>query len=68
MVREFRVVGDQIYWFGWTILSEKLYEVVRVPEDISGDPLGLIASCTAMNDGAFLIAYEGFEIYEIVGP
>jgi hypothetical protein len=68
VVREFRVVGDQIYWFGWTIKSEKLFEVVNAPEAITGSPVGSIASCTAIHDGAFLIAYEGFEIYEVEKP
>ena len=64
VVREFRVVGDQIYWFGWTIKSENMYEVIDAPEAIPGSPVGMIASCTAIHDNAFLIAYEGFEIYE----
>jgi len=64
VVREFRAVGDQIYWFGWTIKSENMYEVIDVPEAVTGSPVGLIAGCTAMHDEAFLIAYEGFEIYE----
>jgi hypothetical protein len=68
VVREFRVVGDQIYWFGWTIKSENMYEVINAPESISGSPVGLIAGCTAMHDRAFLIAYEGFEIYETIEP
>lgn len=68
VVREFRVVGDQIYWYGWTIKSEKLYEVVSVPETISGSPVGLIASCTAMHYQAMLVADDDFEIYEIVDP
>lgn len=66
VVREFRVVGDQIYWFGWTIKSEKMYEVVDAPETISETPVGMIASCSAIHDNAFLIAYEGFEIYETI--
>ncbi len=68
VVREFRVFGDQIYWFGWTIKSEKMYEVITPPEMLTGSSLGLIAGCTAMHDGAFVIAYEGFEIYEMVEP
>lgn len=68
VVREFHVLGDQIYWYGWTIKSEKMYEVEGVPEAISGSPMGLIASCTAMHYQALLVADEDFEIYEKVDP
>jgi len=68
VVRDFCLVGDQIYYFGWTILSEYVRGTISLPEPIVGSPMGLVASVTAMHNGDFIVAYNGLEIYATANP
>jgi hypothetical protein len=68
IVQSFIMDGDQIYAFGWTILSEFIRYVVSVPEPILGSPVGITGSVTAVHNGHFLIAYDSLEIYQPIDP
>jgi hypothetical protein len=68
VVRGFNVAGDQLYIFGWTILSEFVRDKVSAPEPIVGSPIGEAASVTALHHGDFLVAYNGLEIYATSSP
>jgi len=68
IVKGFSVVGDQAYAFGWTILSEFVRGGATVPQQITGSPMGEIASVTAIHNGDFLVASNDLEIYATDNP
>jgi hypothetical protein len=68
VVQSFIMEGEQIYAFGWTILSEFMRFVGSVPEPILGSPLGVTGSVTAVHNGHFLVAYDNLEIYQPIDP
>lgn len=68
VVKNFQMAGDQLYIFGWTILSEYIRYTISIPEPIVGSPIGVAASVTAMHNGDFLIAYNDLEFYATANP
>jgi hypothetical protein len=66
--KSFNLVGDQIYIFGWTILSEYVRQTISAQEPILGSPSGATASVTAMHNGDFLVAYNDLEIFATADP
>ncbi len=64
VVDDFSLIGNQIYYFGWTILSEFVEGAISAPEPIDGLPVGEIASVTTIHNGAFLVAFNDLEIYD----
>ena len=68
VVKGFNVVGEQVIAFGWTILTELTLDTIPAAEPILGQPLGIIASITAMHDGDFLVAFNDLEIYDAADP
>jgi hypothetical protein len=65
VVKDFQISGDQIYVFGWTILSEYVHYTITILEAIAGSPIGVTACVTATHNGDFLVAYNDLEIYDI---
>ncbi len=63
VVAGFSFMGDKVYYFGWTILSEYVQDVANLPEAIPGQPVGVTVSITAIAQGNFLVAYNDLEIY-----
>jgi hypothetical protein len=68
VVQSFIMEGEQIYAFGWTILSEFMRFMVSIPEPLSGSPVGITGSVTAVHNGYFLVAYDNLEIYQPIEP
>lgn len=68
VVQSFILDGEQIYAFGWTILSEFIRYVINVPEPVLGSPAGITGSVTAVHNGNFLVAYDNLEIYQPIDP
>jgi hypothetical protein len=64
VIDDFILAGEQSYVFGWTILSEYVYDVMTLPQPIVGSPIGEIASVTAIHNEDFLVAYNDLEIYD----
>jgi len=68
IVKGFDVVGDQVYAFGWTILSVFVRGAAPLPEPITGSPIGEIATVTSIHNGGFLVANNDLEIYAVDNP
>jgi hypothetical protein len=68
IIKGFNVVGDQVYAFGWTILSVFMRGAAHLPEPITGSPLGEIATVTSIHNGDFLVANNDLEIYATANP
>lgn len=68
VIDSFTLAGDQIYFFGWTILSEYVRGALTLAEPITGAPVGVGASVTAMHNGDFLVAYNILEIHADASP
>jgi len=66
VVRDFDIVGEHIFIFGWTILSEYVQDVVNAPEPVKGSPLGKKASVAVIHEGDFLVAFQNLQIYDVV--
>ncbi len=65
IVRGFSLDGDQVFTFGWTILSEYVRHPIRAPEPITGLLVGIPGSVTDVHKGNFLVAYDTLEIYQL---
>jgi hypothetical protein len=68
VVQSFNLDREEIFAFGWTILSEFTQYRLSAPEPALGSPVGITGSVTAVHNGNFLVAYDNLEIYQPIDP
>ncbi len=68
VVKSFSIAEEWIFFYGWTIKSELVYDSFVPPEPVTGAPLGETTKITALYDGLFIVADHALKSFEIVDP
>lgn len=68
VVKSFSIAKERIFFYGWTITSELVYDSFVPPEPVTGALIGEISQVTVLYDGLFIVADHTLKSFDIVDP